>query len=107
MAKYDDLNTPAVAVVGLLGTILTVAVILVLIVVYNRIDARLDYEKNVSPVSVEISTLEADQRIILTEKRWLNQEAGTVRIPIRRAMELVTAELAAKQGTAKELGNGP
>ena len=43
MAKYDDLNTPAVAVVGLLGTILTVAIILALVVVHDRVDARLEH----------------------------------------------------------------
>lgn len=107
MAKYDDLNTPAVAVVGLLGTILTVAIILALVVVYNRIDARMEYEKNVSPVPIEISTLVADQRITLTEKRWLSQETGMVRIPIRRAMELVVAEVAAKQAVTKEPDHGP
>ncbi|MEE8452429.1 MAG: hypothetical protein V3R99_10965 [Thermoguttaceae bacterium] len=106
MAKYDDLNTPAVAVVGLVGTILTVAVVLALVVVYNRIDARLEYEKNISPVPAEISTLVANQRITLTETRWLSQETGVVRIPISRAMELVVAEVASKQATAKEPDDG-
>jgi len=106
MAKYDDLNTSAVAVVGLLGTILTVAVILGLVVLYNRVDARLEYEKNTSQVPVEVSTLVANQQITLTEKRWLSQETGVVRIPISRAMELVVAEVASKQATAKEPDHG-
>ncbi|HYW78543.1 MAG TPA: hypothetical protein VE890_03165 [Thermoguttaceae bacterium] len=106
MAKYDDLNTPAVAVVGLLGAILTVATILAVFVLYQRVDSRLEYERNTSQTPVEVSTLVANQRITLTETRWLNQEAGTVRIPITRAMELVVAEIASKQDEAKEPSDG-
>lgn len=93
MAKYDDdLNTPAIAVVGLVSTILIVAIVLVLSVLYYRVEARLDYDKNISQVPTEVSNLLANQRILLTERRWINQQEGIIRIPISEAMDLVVAE---------------
>ena len=45
MAVQDDLNTPVIAVVGLLGAILLVLIIVLLMVVYYHVASQEEYTK--------------------------------------------------------------
>lgn len=95
MTKRDDLNTPVIALVGLIGTIGVLVVIVLLTVIYYQVEARQDYEKNISRPAVEFAKLTADQQGLLASYGWIDQEKGIARIPISRAMELVVDEIAA------------
>jgi hypothetical protein len=98
MANYEDVRTPMVAVIGLIGAISTFAIVVLLMVVYQGAQQRQEYVKNVSQSPVELNDLLADQRAKLNNYRWLKEvdEGGKKRevyaIPIQRAMELVVAE---------------
>ncbi len=92
----DDVQTSTVAVVAFLGAILTFAAILLLTVVYYRIEARQEYVKNVSQPYLEVENLVAGQQAKLVEYRWVDRERQIVAVPIDRAMDLVVKELSGR-----------
>ena len=92
MTTQSDLNTPLIAVIGLLGAILVFAIIVLLIVVFYRVETRQQAELSRQPPT-EISNLMAEQQAKLVQYRWVNQQQRIVSIPIHRAMDLVVAEL--------------
>ncbi|MHC4399426.1 MAG: hypothetical protein ACYTG0_07090 [Planctomycetota bacterium] len=96
----DDVRTSTVAIIGLLGAILTFAVILLLMVVYYHAEVDQDYRKNVSQPDFEVENVLADQQAKLVEYRWVDQEKKIVAIPIDRAMGIVVRELSS--GTPAE-----
>ncbi len=97
MAVQDDLNTPVIAVVGLLGAILMVVIIVLLMVVYYHVASQEEYAKNTSQTPIQLTDLVAGQQAELAEYRWVDQRQGTVAIPIGRAMDLVVGEYAAAE----------
>lgn len=98
MPAYEDVRTSTLALVGLLGAILTFAVVVLLMVVYYRVSARERYEKQISQAPAELSNLVANQQARLAEYRWVDQQKGVVTIPIDRAMQLVVSELSSNAG---------
>ncbi|NLX94968.1 MAG: hypothetical protein GXY83_02205 [Rhodopirellula sp.] len=101
MAPHEDVNTPLLALIGLLGSILVFAVIVLLTILYYGAEARQEYVKNVSQPYAELDNLLASQRAKLVEYRWLDQKSKSVAIPIDRAMQLVVAELSQANGRDK------
>jgi hypothetical protein len=93
MATEEDLNTSAIALVGFLGAILVFAVIVILMIVFYQVEARQQYEKDVSQAYGQVSQLAADQQGRLASYGWVDQEKKIARIPVKRAMGLVVAEL--------------
>lgn len=93
MATEEDLNTSAIALVGFLGAIILFAVIVILMIVFYQVEARQQYEKDVSQAYGEVSQLAADQQGRLASYGWVDQEQKIAHIPVKRAMDLVTAEL--------------
>ena len=92
MTTHDDLNTPMIATVGLLGAILVFAIVVLLMVVFYRFEARQQAEMNRQPPA-EVSNLVAEQQAELARYRWVNEQQKIVGIPISRAMDLVVGEL--------------
>ena len=103
MATNNDVNTPAIALVGFISALLLFAIIILLEVMFYRIEARDRYEKDFSQPPAELTALVQQQQARLAEYRWVDEKKGVVAIPIDRAMELVVAEL--KQGR-EERGKG-
>lgn len=99
MREYEDVRTSTLALVGLLGAILTFAVVVLVMVVYYRVSAQERYQKQISQAPAELSNLVANQQAKLTEYRWVDQQKGVVTIPIDRAMQLVVAELSSEAGS--------
>jgi hypothetical protein len=97
MQRYDDLNTPLIAFVGLLGTVLTVILILVVQVLYYAATSRGELRKIVNVPTTTSDSLLAEQEVKLTRYGWVSQENKQVAIPIERAMELVVRELSAAE----------
>jgi hypothetical protein len=93
MATRDDLNTPAIAVVGFVGAVIVFAIIVLLMVVFHHVESRQRYAKDISQPYLEVSQLVADQQGRLTSYGWLDQKQAIVHVPVTRAMDLVVAEL--------------
>jgi hypothetical protein len=98
MERYNDTNTPMIAFVGVVSTVVLFAAIVGLQVLYYTL-AEQDYRRKV----VEAPTIESDgiiaeQQIQLTQYGWLDREQNKVAIPIDRAMERVVADLQALAG---------
>jgi hypothetical protein len=98
MPTRDDVNTPAIAMVGLISALLFFAVIVLLEVMFYRMEAQQRYDKDVSQPFVELTTLMDRQRAKLADYRWVDEKKGVVAIPIDRAMELVVADLSRPAG---------
>lgn len=98
MAAQDDLNTPAVAVVGLVGAIVVFAIIVLLMVVFQRVESRQRYLKDVSRAYSQVSQLTTDQQGRLASYGWVDQKKGIAHIPVSRAMDLVATELSRDPG---------
>ncbi len=93
MATQDDLNTSAIALVGFVGAVLVFAVIVVLMIIFHRVEARQRSEKEVEPAYGRVTQLAADQQGRLADYGWIDREKRIARVPIQRAMELVVDEL--------------
>ena len=94
MATHDDLNTPVIAVVGLIGVLIVVGIIVLLMVVFHQVLAREQFAKDVNQPYAQVSKLAADQQGRLADYGWVDEEKKIAHIPVERAMGLVSAELA-------------
>jgi hypothetical protein len=93
MAKRDDVNTPAIALVGFISALLFFAIIILLQVMFYRIESRQRAEDLRQPPA-ELTALVQRQQATLADYRWIDQKKGIAAIPIDRAMELAVADLA-------------
>lgn len=107
MAERDEINTPMVAAVGVLGTVLLVAIVVGLqVLYYSMTDAELA-RKDAPIVSTALADYVSGQREKLDSYRWVDQSKGVVTIPIARAMDLVVQEVrAAGSKPAGEASDG-
>jgi hypothetical protein len=94
MAEYDDINTSSVALVGFVGTMVLVAIVIVLQVAYYHVAAALFRQKDLDQPIVELETAIQAQQARLAGYHWIDKPKGVVAIPIDRAMDLVVAEAA-------------
>ena len=97
MERYNDLNTLKIAVVGLLGALITLAIVLALQVLYYSAANQQFDRKVIQAPTTQSDTLLAEQAVKLTRYDWIDREKKKVMIPIDRAMELVVKELSATQ----------
>jgi len=93
MATNDDLNTPVIAIVGLIGALIVFAIIVLLMVVFHQVDVREQYAKDLSQPYAQMSKLAADQQGRLAAYGWVDEKKKIAHIPVQRAMDLVAAEL--------------
>ena len=97
MERHNDLNTLKIAVVGLLGALVTVAIVLALQVLYYSAANQQFDRKVIQAPTTQSDTLLAEQAVKLTRYEWIDRQKNKVMIPIDRAMELVVKELSATQ----------
>lgn len=100
MARYDDLHTGTIAVVGVVSAILTFVIIGAVQVLYFEF-TQLEYERKV----VEAPLVGTDQKVNqqtdeLNHYSWIDSEAGSVSIPISQAMSHVLAEQGTPAGSS-------
>ena len=98
MQRYNDLNTPMIALVGLLGMLLTFIAVVALQVLYYTTANRRDEQKIVNVPTTASNSLLAEQEVKLTRYGWIARDQDRAAIPIERAMKLVVDELSATQG---------
>ena len=99
MATRDDLNTPAIALVGFISALLFFASIILLQVMFFRTEARQRAENDAVPPQ-ELTALVHNQQARLAEYRWVDEKKGVVAVPIDRAMELVVGDLSSNARSA-------
>ena len=92
--RYDDPNVPLSAVAGLVGALLLFVTIVALQAVFNSMQRAELERKVVTRPSEDLQRLRAQQQEQLGSYGWVDQNAGTVRLPGERAMELVASEAA-------------
>jgi hypothetical protein len=93
MERHNDVNTPLIALVGIVGAILTFALIVGLQALYFSYAQREIDRKVTAAPALESDSLVAEQEIKLTRYGWLNREQQQAAIPIERAMKLVADEV--------------
>ena len=86
--RYDDPNVPASAVIGIIGAILLFVIIVGLQALFYRMQEQELAAKVYSQPYEELRQLDASQLEQLNSYGWVDQQAGSVHIPIERAMEL-------------------
>ncbi|MGD0519443.1 MAG: hypothetical protein ABSA26_18045 [Thermoguttaceae bacterium] len=85
----DDLNTPKIAVVGFIGSIVVFALFILMQVMFYWAEARQHVVKDIDQPYMEYANLTADQQARLAKYQWMDEKQKIVAIPIKRAMELV------------------
>lgn len=96
----DDPKPASVILVGIVGTIVLIALIVAGGALY---DAAVRYEERetlygAGGVAAEYTTLRSSQLTEIESYRWVDQQNGVVGLPIEQAMQLTVAELRAQQG---------
>ncbi|HID22388.1 MAG TPA: hypothetical protein EYP14_08295 [Planctomycetaceae bacterium] len=108
MTDYQDIQTSTIAYVGAVSVLGLIVVILVLEVMYysyrNRQTADFETQPLAGGLALERANLAAKQHTLLTVPEVLDQKGGRVRIPIRRAMQLVVTELRSGKAPREVIG---
>lgn len=104
MAQYDDVKTPTIALVGVVGAIALVAIVFILQVIYYHVEAAQVKAKDVDQPVVELQKNIQAQQAKLVEYRWVDRAKGVVAIPIDRAMVLVVDEMGSTSHVQTEKG---
>jgi hypothetical protein len=96
MAYDDGVKSAPIAYIGLISVlVLIISVLLLQVVFFGETESMLATDKAQQGQPAELADLTAKQLTTLTAQDVVDRNRGVVRIGISRAMELVTAELAA------------
>ena len=87
-----DPRSAATVVVGAVGVTLLAVVIILLEVLFQNTWEQEHVRKVVSQQPEELRSVQATQMETLNGYRWVDEQNGTVAIPIDRAMELLVKE---------------
>jgi hypothetical protein len=93
LARSAEVNTPLVALIGVVGALIAFLMIVGVEVLFYHLEDIETYKKVILQSPEEISNLVAQQQAQLYSYRWIDQKKGIVSIPIDRAMELVVRDL--------------
>ena len=92
--RYDDPNVQNSAIVGIISAILLFVIIVGLQALFYSMHEDELQIKVYTQTSEELRAVRAQQLEQLNSYGYVDPNAGTVHIPIERAMELVAAEAA-------------
>ena len=92
--EKDDVYASQIALIGVIGAILTFVIIVALQVLYFRVEHAEVDRKSISQPSEERVALTTEHREQLMHYKMKDPKQGLVTIPIARAMELVLKERA-------------
>jgi hypothetical protein len=92
-ADNGDPKVSTTVFVGLLGTVMLVAVMYFASALYDLAQYREIERKIYAARAPEYDALRAEQQANLSTYRWVNQQEGVVAIPIERAIELTVKDL--------------
>jgi hypothetical protein len=89
MARYDDINTQNITVIGLCGAVGTFVLIVALQVMYYQFESREMARKVLSAPQVGPESVLNEQRTRLATYGWIDREHQLVAVPIDVAMSQV------------------
>jgi hypothetical protein len=92
MSQDDNVNTPMVAVVGVIASVVVFVIIVLLQVLFFSMSDAEMVRKDPGLASEPLVDLINTQRADLDSYKWVDQKKGVVGVPITRAMELVLAD---------------
>ena len=99
LTPMDDPSASSTAYVGVVFVLVFVVVLVGLIGYFDRVRDEEFEAKVVDRPTTAVRDLRTDQLGELREYRWIDRDAGTVAIPIERAMDLVVEERAKTAGS--------
>ena len=91
-AAKENLDTGTIITIGVLLVVLTFVLILLVQGWFYKAERDEYVRKVIEPRAEELATVTAEQQAALTTYRVVDEKAGTVAVPIARAMELVVRE---------------
>ena len=101
---HDDPDARPVLLWGVLGSLVVVAIVIVLTALVFRTEQKL-VEQRVFAVKYDEGQAElARQQAALHSYRWVDRKKGIVAIPIDRAIELTVREYTARARSAPAAG---
>lgn len=102
MSQQRDPNTPAVLLVGIVGSVLIFAIVVGLIAVYQGVEQEHLQDKVYNVVPQELAQLRAKQQAQINSFRHMPGDDGRIGLPIERAMALMVDELNALEEPSHE-----
>ncbi|WP_339743429.1 hypothetical protein [uncultured Rubinisphaera sp.] len=96
MARYDDLHTGTITVVGIISAVITFVIIVAAQVLYYQFQTIEHQRKNIDAPLVLTENALKVQNEELNSYSWIDQEKGTVSIPIEKAKQQVLQEMTQK-----------
>ncbi len=105
MARYDDINTPLVAVIGFISAIVVFAIIVGVQALYFGYERSVIEQQETRSPSVGAANLIAEQETRLQRQGWINREEGRIAISIDRAMQVVVDDLRQEQKGKEAAGD--
>jgi len=93
----EDINAPLIAAIGVVATIVVLAVIMLLVGLYHSTERGEVEQKYGAIGATTYDDLHREQVARIGSYGWVDAEAGVVSIPVDRAMALTAAELARDQ----------
>ncbi|MEZ4386028.1 MAG: hypothetical protein R3D98_00335 [Candidatus Krumholzibacteriia bacterium] len=91
-AAKENLDTGTIITIGVLLVVLTFVLILLVQGWFYKAERDEYVRKVIEPRAEELGTVRAEQQALLTSYSVVDAKAGTVSIPIERAMELVVRQ---------------
>ena len=88
-SHQDNVQVTKIALIGIVGAVITYAIGVCLTVMYYRMKDKLEAEKGTGSKQAAAIQIRADQRKELESWGWIDREKGIVRMPIDRAMQLL------------------
>lgn len=95
-----DPNGAWTAVIGIILAVLTLAIIVGLQALYNKVETEEIQRKVFDSVADQLTRSRADQLATMNSYKWVDQATGVAGIPIDVAMEKVVADLRANPAAA-------
>tara|TARA_E500000305_G_C4016109_1_gene235718 strand:- start:841 stop:1200 length:360 start_codon:yes stop_codon:yes gene_type:complete len=93
MARYDDLYTGTITLVGIISAVITFVIIVAAQVLYYQFQTIEHQRKNIDAPLVLTENALKVQSEELNSYSWIDREKGTVSIPIEKAKKQVLQEL--------------
>ena len=93
MAMSDEIDTPKLAVVGFVSTIVVLLIVLLVQIWYYQLTHDFSQTRNVQHVDQALARYYVEQEEKLHRLEWADAKAHKVAIPIDRAMELTLRDL--------------
>jgi hypothetical protein len=100
MSSKGDPSIGPTAIVGVVGTVVTIVLVTLLHSYYGHALKGEVARKVLAQPAVAVDQVRAEQLRQINEYRWIDPKTKVVAIPIDRAMELVVAEKRANQTAA-------